>query len=77
MRLKDWLTQSDTTQAAFAERLRVRRETVIRWCGDDNIPDMPTILEIEKATDGAVGPNDWADAERRRSGQDTAEAASA
>lgn len=77
MRLKDWLSETDTTQIAFAERLRVRRETVIRWCADENIPDMPTILEIERQTDGRVTAEDWADAQRRRSGSDQIEGATA
>ena len=74
MRLKEWLSSTDTTQEAFAERLSVRRETVLRWCNDANIPDMPTILEIEEQTRGRVTAADWADAERRRSGGDVAEA---
>jgi transcriptional regulator with XRE-family HTH domain len=66
MRLKDWLTYNTVTQGAFAARVGVRRETVIRWCADENIPDMPKILEIERVTKGKVTADDWAEAHRRR-----------
>lgn len=66
MKLRDWLSLSRMTQNDFAERLGVRRETVVRWCAEEFVPDMPMIVRIDEETAGVVTALDWAAAERRR-----------
>lgn len=66
MKLRDWLSTTDTTHAAFAERLDVARETVTRWATEAIIPDWPTVLRIEDETKHAVTATDWAAAKRER-----------
>lgn len=66
MKLCDWLSTTDTTHAAFAERLGVARETVTRWASGAVIPDWGTLLQIEDATKRAVTAADWAQIVRER-----------
>lgn len=61
MKLRDWLSRTNTTQEAFAAKMGVRRETVIRWVAGTNVPDMATIVRIERATEQAVRAQDWAE----------------
>lgn len=66
MKLRDWLSTTHTTHAAFAERLDVSRETVSRWASETVLPDWKRILEIEKLTKQAVTAADWANVARER-----------
>lgn len=66
MKLRDWLSTTNTTHAAFAETIGVARETVTRWVGGEVVPDWPLVLRIEDQTKGAVTAMDWAAAARER-----------
>jgi DNA-binding XRE family transcriptional regulator len=66
MKLRDWLSTTDTTHAVFAERLGVARETVSRWASEAIVPDWKMVIEIEDATLQAVTASDWATAKRER-----------
>lgn len=66
MKFRDWLSTTDTTHAAFAERLGVARETVTRWATEAIVPDWPMVLKIEDETKRAVTAVDWATAARDR-----------
>lgn len=68
MKLRDWLSTTDTTHAALAERLGVARETVARWASPSApiVPEWEMILALEEITKGAVTANDWANAARER-----------
>lgn len=66
MKLADWLSTTNTTHAAFAEKLGVARETVTRWATGAIVPDWKTVIAIEDETKSAVTASDWAIAHRER-----------
>ena len=59
MKLSDWLTRADLTQADFAKRLGVSREIVRLWCLGERRPQPRHLTKIVKATAGKVGVLDF------------------
>ena len=62
MRLADWLTANDTSDAAFAAPIGVTRQTVARYKSGDRRPEGDVLERIVQVTDGRVTPNDFLDA---------------
>lgn len=59
MTLKDWLDQTRTNQTHFSRLIDVDRITVWRWLQGHSVPSSGTIMEIDRATEGAVTLSDW------------------
>jgi transcriptional regulator with XRE-family HTH domain len=59
MKLDQYLTLHDLTEAAFAEEIGVVPSTVWRMRRGETRPDWKTLEAIKHATSGAVTPNDF------------------
>jgi hypothetical protein len=59
MRFSDWMTMTNSSNAAFGERLGKSGETVRRYRAGEREPDFETISRIFDLTGGKVTPNDW------------------
>lgn len=60
MRLATYLTQNGISDADFAKRIGVERQSVYRYKTGERYPDRVTLVAIHRATDGAVTANDFA-----------------
>ena len=58
MRLLDYLTENDLTQAAFAKQIGRDRSTVNRVANGQVDPDGETVRAIHRATGGQVTADD-------------------
>lgn len=59
MKLADYLVQQELTPAAFAERLGKPPSTVTRWLRGERKPDLDSVVEIERETQGVVAAKDF------------------
>ena len=60
MRLSEYLQSQDISKSEFGRKLGKSRVTVFRWCNLTRVPEVPVLIEIKKATGGAVGNfEDW------------------
>lgn len=59
MTLKEWFEKTGTKPAQLAARIGRSPSTITRILRGETLPSWTTIELIEKATDGAVGPNDY------------------
>ena len=59
MTLAQYLAQTQTTQAAFAEATGLAPSTVSRYLAGTQAPTLSQMWRIFDATGGAVQPNDW------------------
>lgn len=59
MRFADWLSERDVSDAEFARRIGVTRETVRRYRTGARTPDKETMGRISAETLGAVTANDF------------------
>jgi transcriptional regulator with XRE-family HTH domain len=60
MRFAEWMNKTNASDASFAARARVSRETVRRYRCGEREPDTKTMALIFELTGGEVAPNDWA-----------------
>jgi DNA-binding transcriptional regulator YdaS (Cro superfamily) len=60
MRLGEYLRSADISQTRFAAQIGMRQPTVSRLVAGTQNPSALTALRIRDATQGAVGPGDWA-----------------
>ena len=77
MKLKAYLTRKRLKDYEFAEQINRSAPTVTRLKNGNHLPDWHTMIEIIKATNYAVMPNDWIPAigTKRHPHPDTQEAA--
>jgi transcriptional regulator with XRE-family HTH domain len=61
MKLATYLEQNELTDAAFARLIGVERQAVGRYKSGERFPEKLILLEIYRATNGAVTANDFAD----------------
>lgn len=59
MRLSDYLTQNNITDAVFAEKIGVTRQAVHRYRNGGRRPDWATMAAIVRETNDAVTPDDF------------------
>lgn len=59
MTLSDYLDANKITNAAFAARIGVSRQAVLRYRAGDRTPGHAEMAAIFEATGGAVAPNDF------------------
>jgi transcriptional regulator with XRE-family HTH domain len=59
MKLASYLTISGMSDAAFARRIGVNRQTIGRYKYGDRTPKPSLLALIHHATDGAVSANDF------------------
>lgn len=62
MTLADYLREQGLTARDFASRIGRDPSTVSRLARNQTRPTWDTVTAIQKATEGLVGPNDWAEA---------------
>ena len=68
MRFSVWFAdQQNLTQEKLAKRLGVTQGRIAQLLGGD-MPSMPFAAKIQKATDGAVTPNDFIPEPKARTG---------
>jgi transcriptional regulator with XRE-family HTH domain len=60
MKLATYLEENGLTDAAFARVIGVERQAVGRYKTGERFPERLILLEIYKATNGAVSANDFA-----------------
>ena len=60
MTVADWLTETDTTQAALAAALGVSKAYVSMLAGGRRVPSLAVALRVQAATGGEVTPADLA-----------------
>jgi DNA-binding transcriptional regulator YdaS (Cro superfamily) len=60
MRLGEYLRSVDVSQVQFAAQIGVRQPTVSRLVAGTQNPSATVVLKIRDASQGAVGPEDWA-----------------
>jgi hypothetical protein len=63
------MTMTNSSNAAFGERLGKSGETVRRYRAGEREPDFETMSRIFHLTDGQVTPNDWAGVSPRAADQ--------
>lgn len=61
-KIERWLTLNRLTQAEFAAQVGVTQASVSRWITERRIPTWPTLRRITVATEGFIGPADFAEA---------------
>jgi transcriptional regulator with XRE-family HTH domain len=61
MKLAEYLTRHNITQAAFADMIEMSVASVSRIANGLQRPDLDTLLAIKRATRGKVGLDDFAD----------------
>ena len=66
MKLATYLENNELTDAAFARQIGVERQAVGRYKTGERFPEKLILLEIYKATNGAVTANDFADLPKLR-----------
>lgn len=66
MRLADYLAQKGLTQAVFARKIGVSQGSVARYLKGERRPNWAVLQRIQKVTGGAVRPEDFFDAPRKR-----------
>jgi transcriptional regulator with XRE-family HTH domain len=59
MKLHNWLKLMNITPGAFARRAAVPRSTISRLLNGERLPGLELMEQIQKATCGAVMPNDF------------------
>jgi DNA-binding transcriptional regulator YdaS (Cro superfamily) len=59
MKLSDFLTNAGMTDVEFAARIGRASSTVNRWRHERTRPEWDAIVQIERATKGAVTANDF------------------
>jgi plasmid maintenance system antidote protein VapI len=64
MNLKTYIKQH-TTVTEFADRIGRSRQQVHRYIAGQNV-SKDVIEDVKRATDGAVGPSDWFEAESEK-----------
>lgn len=57
--LFQYLSDTGTTQQAFAERLNTSQANVSRWVAGKSVPQRAMMARIAEATDGAVPIMAW------------------
>jgi DNA-binding transcriptional regulator YdaS (Cro superfamily) len=66
MRLGEFLRSAEISQTWFAAQIGVRQPSVSRLVAGMQNPSPTTTRKIQSATQGAVGPGDWAPLKKRR-----------
>jgi DNA-binding transcriptional regulator YdaS (Cro superfamily) len=66
MRLGEYLRSADISQTRFAAQIGLRQPSVSRLISGMQNPSATTTRKIQSATQGAVGPADWAPVKKRR-----------
>ncbi len=66
MKLADYLSIAEMTDAAFAAEIGVSRSTVTKWRRGTTFPDFPNQMKIARATKYKVTPNDFLPEEQAR-----------
>lgn len=61
MKLATYLSQSGTSQSAFAALIGVSQAAVARYVRGQRMPEPKIAKKIKVVTDGAVTPNDFLD----------------
>ncbi|OSQ38989.1 hypothetical protein TMES_09845 [Thalassospira mesophila] len=61
MKLEQWLSNTQTSRSAFAERIGVSKSVVTKWCSGEVLPRTVPLLAIYRVTAGQVSPNDFYD----------------
>lgn len=61
MKLREWLTATDTRVTDFAAAIGTSEVSVWRYLNDKRTPRASEMQKIIEATDGAVTPNDFFD----------------
>lgn len=59
MKLTDYLEQNGITKKFFSNKIGVNPTHLSRWLSGKTTPRVDYIIEIEKATNGAVSAKDW------------------
>lgn len=59
MKLKDYLTRTNTPLPVFAERIGVSKESARRYSNGERIPERDVMINIYHTTSGKVSPNDF------------------
>jgi DNA-binding transcriptional regulator YdaS (Cro superfamily) len=66
MRLGAYLELTNISQVAFAATVALRQASISRYISGTQIPSARTARKIQSATQGAVGPGDWAPEQKPR-----------
>ena len=61
MKLKDYLTKKDLSQAQFSEMIGVSQSFVSQLVNGERLPSLTIATKIRVATNGAVTESDWID----------------
>ena len=61
MKLKDYLTKKDLSQAEFSEMIGVSQPFVSQLVNGERLPSLTIATKIRVATKGAVTESDWID----------------
>ena len=69
MKLDQYLSDTKTTSASFAEKLGCAVSTVTRWRNGETRPDAALALKVFEATAGQVTPNDFFDVQASADGE--------
>lgn len=59
MKLCEYLEVNGITQKFFSKKIGVNPTHLSRWVSGKTIPRINYIMEVEKATNGAVSARDW------------------
>jgi predicted transcriptional regulator len=59
MELKDYLSQTETTQEAFAKKVQLPQSVISRLSRGLTMPAWHTVATIHMATGGRVTAEDW------------------
>jgi len=57
--LRKFLTEQSLTAEDFASKHGLSPWNVRHWARGDKEPSLPSQIDLEKATGGAVSPQDW------------------
>jgi len=63
MTLKEYLTEKELSESAFATIIGVKQATVNRYCNGERTPQRRLLKEITRVTGGKVTANDFMGAE--------------
>lgn len=58
-KLREYLTRVHVPQQRFAEQIGRTQGSVSRWCAGRVVPDLDTLLKIERITNGEVPVSSW------------------
>lgn len=59
MKLKEFLDLKGIRPYKWADENQLNRSRVYEWLTGEVTPTLDYIMKIKKATNGAVGPDDW------------------